>query len=104
MAEKIRISGPTLKLLKLLLENPKEGRSGAEISKITKLGSGTMYPLLQRLEIAKWIEGEWEKTHPFFRGQSDARQQYRNAGAAERCRAVNVGFGAKGDRFPGLVK
>ena len=55
---------------------------------------------------AHWqqIEGEWEKTHPFFRGQSDARQQYRNAGAAERCRAVNVGFGAKGDRFPGLVK
>jgi DNA-binding PadR family transcriptional regulator len=64
MAEKIRVSGPTLKLLKLMLDNPKQGRSGAEISKLTKLGSGTMYPLLQRLEIAKWIEGEWENVDP----------------------------------------
>jgi PadR family transcriptional regulator, regulatory protein PadR len=73
MAEKIRVSGPTLKLLKLLLEKPKEGRSGAEISKITKLGSGTMYPLLQRLEIAKWIEGEWENVDPSEVGRPKRR-------------------------------
>jgi PadR family transcriptional regulator PadR len=64
MVDKVRMSGPTLKLLKLLLESPQERRSGATISKITKLGSGTMYPLLQRLEIAGWIEGEWEKAEP----------------------------------------
>jgi PadR family transcriptional regulator, regulatory protein PadR len=64
MVDKVRMSGPTLKLLKLLLESPQERRSGAAISKITKLGSGTMYPLLQRLEIAGWIEGEWEKAEP----------------------------------------
>jgi PadR family transcriptional regulator PadR len=73
MAEKIRISGPTLKLLKLLLENPKEGRSGAEISKITKLGSGTMYPLLQRLEIAGWIVGDWEDVDPSEVGRPKRR-------------------------------
>jgi PadR family transcriptional regulator PadR len=73
MAEKIRISGPTLKLLKLLLENPKKGRSGAEISKITKLGSGTMYPLLQRLEIAEWIEGDWENVEPSEVGRPKRR-------------------------------
>lgn len=64
MVDKVRMSGPTLKLLKLLLENPHERHSGAAISKLTKLGSGTMYPLLQRLEIAGWIEGEWEKVEP----------------------------------------
>jgi DNA-binding PadR family transcriptional regulator len=73
MAEKIRVSGPTLKLIKLLLENPMQGRSGAEISKITKLGSGTMYPLLQRLEIAKWIEGEWEDVDPSEVGRPKRR-------------------------------
>jgi PadR family transcriptional regulator PadR len=73
VAEKIRISGPTLKLLKLLLENPSRGRSGAEISKITKLGSGTMYPLLQRLEIAKWIEGDWENVEPSEVGRPKRR-------------------------------
>jgi PadR family transcriptional regulator, regulatory protein PadR len=73
MAEKIRISGPTLKLLKLLLENPKQARSGAEISKITELGSGTIYPLLQRLEIAKWIEGDWENVEPSEVGRPKRR-------------------------------
>jgi len=42
MVGKIRMSGPTLKLLTLLLESPQEGRSGASISKATGLGSGTM--------------------------------------------------------------
>jgi DNA-binding PadR family transcriptional regulator len=73
MAEKIRISGPTLKLLKLLLENPRQRRSGAEISKITRLGSGTLYPLLQRLEIAKWIEGDWENVEPSEVGRPKRR-------------------------------
>jgi DNA-binding PadR family transcriptional regulator len=73
MADKIRISGPTLKLLKLLLESPREGRSGAAISKLTKLGSGTMYPLLQRLEIAGWIEGEWETVDPSEVGRPKRR-------------------------------
>jgi PadR family transcriptional regulator, regulatory protein PadR len=73
MAEKIRMSGPTLKLLKLLVEDPKTGRSGAEISKITKIGSSTMYPLLQRLEIAKWIEGEWEDVDPSEVGRPKRR-------------------------------
>jgi DNA-binding PadR family transcriptional regulator len=64
MAEKIRMSGPTLRLLKLLLENPREGQSGAQISKQTGIGSGTLYPLLQRLENASWLKSEWEKTDP----------------------------------------
>jgi PadR family transcriptional regulator PadR len=73
MAGKIRMSGPTLKLLKLLLDDPKQARSGAEISKATKLGSGTMYPLLQRLEIAKWIEGDWERVDPSEVGRPKRR-------------------------------
>jgi PadR family transcriptional regulator, regulatory protein PadR len=73
MVDMIRMSGPTLKLLKLLLENPKAGVSGAEISKKTKLGSGTIYPLLQRLEIAKWIEGEWEDVEPSKAGRPKRR-------------------------------
>ena len=64
MSTNLRMSGPTLKLLKFMLENPQEGRSGAQISKATKIGSGTMYPLLQRLELAKWIEGQWENVDP----------------------------------------
>ncbi len=67
------MSGPTLKLLRLLLECPNGGLSGASISKVTGLGSGTMYPLLQRLEIAKWIEGEWEDVEPSKVGRPKRR-------------------------------
>jgi PadR family transcriptional regulator PadR len=73
MVENVRMSGPTLKLLTLFLENPQEGRSGAAISKATGLGSGTMYPLLQRLEIAKWIKGKWEDVEPSEVGRPKRR-------------------------------
>jgi PadR family transcriptional regulator len=64
MVDKVRMSGPTLKLLKVFLEHPQEGLSGAQISKITKVGSGTLYPLLQRLSVAGWIVGDWENVDP----------------------------------------
>ena len=73
MVDKVRMSGPTLKLLKVFLEHPTEALSGAQISKITKVGSGTLYPLLQRLSIAGWILGEWEKVDPSEVGRPKRR-------------------------------
>lgn len=64
MADEIRLSGPTLKVLKLMLEKPREGRSGAEISRALGIGSGTLYPLLARLENADWMRSEWEQVDP----------------------------------------
>jgi PadR family transcriptional regulator, regulatory protein PadR len=64
MADEIRLSGPTLKVLKLMLEKPREGLSGAEISRTLGLGSGTLYPLLARLENAGWMKSEWEQVDP----------------------------------------
>ena len=43
-----------------MLDKPREGRSGAEISKALDLSSGTMYPLLGRLEKNGWVSSEWE--------------------------------------------
>ena len=73
MTQKVRMSGPTLKLLKLMVEHPGEGRSGAEISKAAKIGSGTLYPLLQRLEAAKWLESVWEEIDPSEAGRPRRR-------------------------------
>lgn len=73
MVEQVRMSGPTLKLLKVLLEHPKEAMSGAQISRITSVGSGTLYPLLQRLEAAGWIVGDWEKVNPSEVGRPKRR-------------------------------
>jgi PadR family transcriptional regulator PadR len=37
---------------------------GAALMKRTGLKSGTLYPILDRLERAEWINGEWEDVDP----------------------------------------
>ena len=38
--------------------------SGAEIARSTKLPSGTLYPILLRIEEAGWAESHWEAGDP----------------------------------------
>ena len=69
----VRLTQPTLKVLRFLLEKPREGRSGAEMSKATKVGSGTLYPMLARLEAAGWLTSEWEGINPSEAGRPRRR-------------------------------
>jgi PadR family transcriptional regulator, regulatory protein PadR len=62
-AEGPRITKQTLAVLGVLLST-KDDISGADIARLTKLSSGTLYPLLMRLEDHKWISSEWEKGDP----------------------------------------
>jgi PadR family transcriptional regulator PadR len=73
MENHIRLSAPTLKVLKLLLEQPRLGRSGADISRSLRIPSGTMYPLLARLERAGWLRSEWEAVEPAEAGRPRRR-------------------------------
>jgi PadR family transcriptional regulator PadR len=59
-----RLSAKALKVLRFLLEKPTEGRSGAEISRALGIGSGTLYPMLARLERTGWLASEWELVDP----------------------------------------
>lgn len=59
-----RITGPTLKVFRALWERPMQPISGAEITRATGLASGTLYPILFRLEQAEWLESEWEQVDP----------------------------------------
>src|SRR6202795_984892 len=59
-----RITGPTLKVLGALLSSGRVELSGAEISRATKVASGTLYPILFRLERAGWLESRWEDDNP----------------------------------------
>ena len=69
----VRLTQPTLKVLRYLLEKPREGRSGAQMSKATKVGSGTLYPMLARLEAAGWLTSEWEAVDPSEAGRPRRR-------------------------------
>ncbi len=59
-----RITGPTLKVLAEFCRRPVDRISGIEISRSTGLASGTLYPILFRLEEAGWLESEWEDALP----------------------------------------
>jgi PadR family transcriptional regulator, regulatory protein PadR len=59
----LRITGPILKVLREFLHTTAE-LSGAEISRSTGLASGTLYPILFRLEEAAWLESAWEAANP----------------------------------------
>ncbi|HET9179044.1 MAG TPA: helix-turn-helix transcriptional regulator [Terriglobia bacterium] len=73
--------------------------SGADIARATKLQSGTLYPILLRLEQAKWLESRWEAGNPHDLGRP--RRRYyrltglgaRSARAAFRDVASSIGIG-----------
>jgi DNA-binding PadR family transcriptional regulator len=58
--EGLRLTTPLLKLLRVLLADPTANYWGFEIMKATGLASGTVYPLLARLEGMGWLESDWD--------------------------------------------
>lgn len=57
---KLRVSPQTLKVLEVFLEEPREWRYGYDISRVTGLKSGSLYPILMRLADRRLLETEWE--------------------------------------------
>lgn len=63
----------TMKVLSVFCEDPKAEMSGREIGKKTKLPSGTVYPILIRLENAGWLSSRWEDIDPKEEGRPRRR-------------------------------
>jgi PadR family transcriptional regulator PadR len=64
MDENLRLSAQTLKVIGALVSHCSRELSGAEIAKQTQLASGTLYPILFRLEGMGWLESRWEVGDP----------------------------------------
>jgi PadR family transcriptional regulator, regulatory protein PadR len=78
----IRVSRNMLRVLKMMIEKPRTPYSGADIARQIGLGSGTLYPLLQRLENAGWLKSEWETIDPSREGRP-RRRQYKLTGRGQ---------------------
>ena len=63
-ATDIRLSLQTLRVLEAFLDNPAEELAGSDVQKRGKLASGTLYPILLRLESAGWSVSRWESVDP----------------------------------------
>lgn len=55
-----RLSHQTLKVLKVIAQAPPGTVAGADIIRAAGLLSGTLYPILARLEGAGWLKSKWE--------------------------------------------
>ena len=60
MPRRRNISTQTQGLLAALLEDARAWRHGYELSKLTELKSGTLYPVLMRLNDQGLLESKWE--------------------------------------------
>jgi PadR family transcriptional regulator, regulatory protein PadR len=62
MGSDLRLSPQTIQVLDAFLQAPKTWRYGYDISRDTGLKSGTLYPILMRLEKLKLLKTCWEST------------------------------------------
>jgi len=82
------LSAQTLKVLGALMSVPQDGLSGAQIGRETKLASGTLYPILLRLEQARWLESRWEEGDPSVLGRPRRRFYYVTALGVKKAKAA----------------
>jgi len=68
-----RLTYQTLKVLRLFVDQPRRQMAGADIARLTKLGSGTLYPILNRFEKAGWLTSCWEISEPSNLGRPRKR-------------------------------
>jgi PadR family transcriptional regulator PadR len=72
----MRITVPTARVLAALLADPGADHYGLALMQQAGLASGTLYPILQRLTDAGWLERHWEDVDPAAAGRP-ARRLYR---------------------------
>ncbi len=81
-----RMTIPTQLVLRALLTDPGRELYGIEIGEAAGLRSGTVHPILARLEGVGWLESRWEDVDPSDAGRP-ARRYYRlTSSGAERAR------------------
>lgn len=71
----VRVTTTLAKVLRIFLEDPSESQYGFDLMQATGLPSGTLYPVLARLERAGWISGHHETIDPAVAGRP-ARRMY----------------------------
>ena len=73
-----------LKVLRLLLDHPTAAHYGLDLSKQAGLPTGTIYPILTRLEQAGWVISAWEDNDPSQVGRPRRRLYWLTQGGAEQ--------------------
>ncbi len=60
MVEDLRMTVQVARVLSVMLANPKAEHYGLSVLREADLSSGSLYPILRRLEQARWLTSSWE--------------------------------------------
>jgi PadR family transcriptional regulator len=83
-----RTTLPMLLVVRVMLVEPAREMYGLEICKAAGLPSGTLHPILARLERCGWLESRWEDIEPTEEGRPRRRYYHLSSRGAERARAA----------------
>jgi PadR family transcriptional regulator PadR len=89
----MRMSFDTLRVLEAFLENPSDALSGADVQKRGHMASGTVYPILLRLESAGWFISRWEGIDSSIAGRPRRRFYRLTTNGLRRASEVFQSFG-----------
>jgi PadR family transcriptional regulator, regulatory protein PadR len=64
---------PTQRVLEALLDDPRRELYGLELGEVAELRSGTVHPILARLEGVGWLTSRWEEIDPQVEGRPPRR-------------------------------
>jgi len=78
----------TLAVLRALSTHPTDAMYGLQICAEAGLPSGTIHPILARLETAGWLDSSWEDIDPVEQGRP--RRRYYRLSPAGAARAHNA--------------
>jgi PadR family transcriptional regulator PadR len=84
----LRMTIPTQRVLEALLAEPGAELYGLEIGSSAGLRSGTVHPILARLEGYGWLSSRWEDVDPSAEGRPPRRYSRLTATGAEAARAA----------------
>jgi PadR family transcriptional regulator PadR len=89
----VRTTGPLLKVLRALVNEPTGELYGLDLLRATGLKSGTLYPLLARLEAEGWVSRRWEEIQPTEEGRPRRRFYSLTALGSHEARQLLVEYG-----------
>lgn len=72
----LRMTHPTRQVLRVLLEADPEPTFGTIVQKITGLSTGTLYPILERLEFRGAATSRWEDVAEMEKEPGRPRRRY----------------------------
>jgi PadR family transcriptional regulator, regulatory protein PadR len=69
----VKLTGPLERVLRVLVADPTAEHYGYDLMKATRLPSGTLYPMLARLQQEGLVDSQWEEQRPDAAGRPPRR-------------------------------